>query len=384
MPGKIETLVVHGGQRPDPATGAITTPIHLATVGAYGDLDEQILLGYGRDENPTRESLEKLCAELEDGGFGFAFSSGMAAISSFFATLSKGSHVVLGNQLYGGTIRLAGFFLSKYLKVSYADPNDIGSLEAAVKPNTAYIFVETITNPLLDVIDLEALQKFSEAKGIPFVLDNTFATPYLLQGFNFGAKAIIYSTSKYLAGHNDVLGGIVVTKDPTLAKELAFYQKTLGAVPGPYDVYNTIRGMQTLVLRMERQCENAQKIAEFLEGRVQRVYYPGLLSHSGHETATRQMPLGYGGVVSFEIAGDYKRFAQFLASQEPPIIYLAKSLGGVQSLLSHPATMSHANLTPEERASIGIKDNLFRLSVGIEHVDDLIGSLDTALLEIGK
>ena len=377
---KIETIAVHGGQKPDPFTGAITTPIISAKNGAFRGLEDPIKLEYSRTQNPTRETLEKLVAELEGGGEAIAFSSGMAAIHCFFAALDKEDHTILGNKIYGGTIRLSDLLLYKFLEIDFANPNNTESLKAALKPNTKYIFVETPTNPLLDIINLEALHEFSLSTGIPYILDNTFATPYFLQGFDYGAEAIIHSASKYLGGHNDLLGGIIVTKNKEIAEKLRLYSKTIGSTPSAYDCSNTIRGIKTLALRMNRHCENAQKIAEFLNelDNVAEVYYPGLPSHPGHEIAKRQMK-GFGGVVSFEVDGDYRQFAKAIASQDPPIIYLAESLGGVESLLSHPATMSHAYLGPENRAAIGIKDNLFRLSVGIEHVDDLIYSLKTAL-----
>jgi len=377
---RLETIAVHGGQRPDPVTGAIATTIVTSKNGAFGALEEPIKLEYGRTQNPTREVLERLVAELEGGGEAVAFSSGVAAINCLFQTLDKGSHVIFGDRLYGGTTRLANLVLSNFLDIDFIDPRDVGRLKSSIKPNTKYVFIETPTNPLLEIIDLETLRDFSASTGIPYCLDNTFATPYLLPGFSYGAETVVHSTSKYLGGHNDLIGGVVVTKNKGLVDKLRLYAKTLGSVPGPYDIYNTIRGIKTLALRMERHCENAQKIAEFLENndRVSRVYYPGLKSNYGHETAKRQMR-GFGGVVSFEVKGDYRQFADSIASQNPPIIYLAESLGGVDSLLSHPPTMSHAYLSPGDRLAVGIKDNLFRLSAGIEHYEDIIKSLKTAL-----
>lgn len=377
---KIETTAVHGGQKPDPVTGAIATPITLAKNGAFTALEDPIGIEYGRTQNPTRETLENLVAELEGGGEGIAFATGMAAINCLFETLDKDDHIILGDKLYGGTVRLVDLVLSKFLEIDFVNPNDIGRLEATVKPNTRYILVETPTNPLLDVVDLEALQEFSTSTGIPYILDNTFATPYLLPSFDYGAETAIHSTSKYLGGHNDLLGGVIVTRNSKLAEKLRLYAKTIGSTPSPYDAYNTIRGIKTLALRMDRHCENAQKVAEFLEehDNVLHVYYPGLPSHPGHEIAKRQMK-GFGGVVSFEVEGDYRQFANAVASQDAPTIYLAESLGGVESLIAHPATMSHQYVGPEVRAAVGIKDNLFRLSVGIEHVDDIIYSLKTAL-----
>ena len=349
---RIETAAVHGGQKPDPVTGAIAPPITLAKNGAFRALENPIGIEYARTQNPTREILEKQSAELEGGGEAVAFSSGIAAINCLFATLNKGDHVILGNKLYGGTIRLADLVLSKFLEIDFADLNDIKELMSKVKPNTRYILAETPTNPLLDVIDLESLNNFSSSTGIPYALDNTFATPCLLQGFDYGAEAIIHSTSKYLGGHDDLLGGVIITRNSKLAEKLRLYSKTLGATPSPFDVYNTIRGIKTLAVRMRKHCENARKVAEFLNSheRISRVYYPGLPRHPGHEAAKRQMK-DFGGVISFEVNGDYKQFASVIASQKPPIIYLAESLGGVESLLTHPATMSHAYLTPGGKSS---------------------------------
>ncbi len=374
---RIETITVHGGQRPDLVTGAIVTPITTALNGSFRSLREPIQIEYARTQNPTRGTLEDLIAELEGGGKAFAFSSGIAVINCLFATLDKGDHVVFGSKLYGGSVRLADLVLSKFLEIDFVDPNDTEDLKAAIKPNTKYIFVETPTNPLLSVVDLEGLADLSSSTGIPYILDNSVLTPYLLRGFDYGAEAVVHSASKYLGGHNDMLGGVITTKNEELAQKLHLYSRTLGAIPSPYDVYNTIRGIKTLALRMDRHCENAEKVAEFLSGEVTRVYYPGLTSHPRHSVASRQMK-GYGGVVSFEI-DNYREFANAIASQDPQVIYLAESFGGVESLLSHPASMSHAYLGPQGRQAAGIKDNLFRLSVGIEHIDDIISSLRSAL-----
>ncbi len=375
----IETIAVHGGHSPDPITGEIVPAIVTSKNGAFRRIGEPIGIEYGRVQNPTRESLERLVAELEDGGEAVAFSSGIAAIHCLFQTLQKGDHAIFGNKLYGGSMRLAEEVLKKYTDVDYADVNDMDGLRNTVKSNTKYVLVETPTNPLLDVIDMEALQGFSASTGIPYVLDNTFATPVLLSGFDYGAEIVIYSTSKYLGGHSNLIGGVIVTRNHKLAEKMRFLRKTLGSIPGPHDVYSTIIGIKTLPLRMKRHCKNGQKVAEFLSShpQIERVYYPGLPSHPGHKTARRQMK-GYGGVVSFEVAGDYKKFAEAIASQG--VIYLAESLGSVESILSHPATMSHAYLTEEGRKAAGIKDNLFRLSVGIEHPEDITSSLEDALV----
>jgi cystathionine beta-lyase/cystathionine gamma-synthase len=377
----IETIAVHGAGGYDRTTGAIATPIVTAKNGAFRGIEEPILIEYCRTQNPTREGLEKLVARLEGGEQGTAFSSGIAAIDCFFHLLNKGDHVIFGKKLYGGSIRLADLILSRFLEIDFVDGTDYESLKRAIKPNTKYIFIETPTNPLLDIIDLEKINDISKSAGVPYVIDNTFATPCLLKPFDYGAETIIHSTSKYLGGHNDLLGGVIVTKNNELHEKLKLYAKTLGSTPSPYDVYNTIRGIKTLALRMNKHCDNARKIAQFLSchDKISHVYYPGLSFHKGHEIAKKQMK-DFGGVVSFEIDGDYKRFAKAIANNSPPI-YLAESLGGVESLLTHPATMSHAYLGPEKRKEVGIKDNLFRLSAGIENIDDIIYSLEKSLGE---
>lgn len=375
----IDTVAVHGIGGPDPSTGAIATPIITAKNGAFRGIGDPIKIEYCRTQNPTRETLERLVAELEGGGDAFAFSSGIAAINCIFQTLNKGDHVVFSKKLYAGSIRLCDLILSKFLEIDFVDPLNTKALKKSIKQNTKYIFIETPTNPLLEIVDLEAIRKISASAGVPFIVDNTFATPCLLQPFDYGAETIIHSSSKYLGGHNDLVGGVVVTRNKSFAETLKLYAKTLGATPSPYDVYNTIRGIKTLALRIRKHCENAQIIAEFLaaDQNVSKVYYPGLTSHPGHETAKKQMK-GFGGVVSFEVKGDYKKFAKNIADNAPPI-YLAESLGGVESLLTHPATMSHAYLTPEQRKDVGIKDNLFRLSPGIEDSGDIIAKLKAAL-----
>ncbi len=376
---KIETITVHGGQRPDPVSGAIATPITTAKNGAFRALGEPIKITSGRTHNPVREVLEKLFAELEGGEEAVAFSSGVAAINCLFHTLEPGDHVIMGNKLYGGTVRLADMVLGKFLKIDFADPNDTEKLKGLIKRNTKYIFVETPTNPLLDIVNLEAVRDVAQAAGVQVIVDNTFATPCLLRPFDYGAETIIHSTSKYLGDHNDLIGGAIVTRNKELAERLRLYARTLGSIPGPHDAYNAVRGAKTLALRMERHCENAQRVADFLVEHkgVGRVYYPGLPDHPGHAVARRQMK-GFGGVVSFEMEGDYRKFANTIASKAPPV-YLAESLGGTETLLTHPPTMCHSYLTPEQRAEVGIRENLFRLSVGIEHADDIIERLKTAL-----
>ena len=379
----LDTLAIHGGQKPDPVTGAIAPPIVTSQNGAFRHLEDPIQIEYARTGNPIRETLEDLVAELEGGGEGFAFASGIAAINCLFFTLNKGDHAIFGNNLYSGIVRSAHLLFSKFLEVDFVDLNDTATLEKTIQPTTKYIFAETPSNPLLRLVDLEKLQEISLKYKVPYIIDSTFATPYLLKPFDYGAETVIHSTSKYLSGHHDLLGGVLVTKNKELAEKLKLYSKTLGAIPSPYDIYNTIRGIKTLALRVEKQCKSAEKIARFLEEKVDKVYYPGLPSHPDHDIAKKQMK-GYGGVIAFEVGGDYRAFAKNIANQDPPIITLAESFGSVNSFLSHPPTMSHAYLGPEGREKAGIKDNLFRLSAGIENVDDIIESLDNALRYIGR
>jgi cystathionine beta-lyase/cystathionine gamma-synthase len=375
----LDSILAHGAG-PDSETGALARPVEASVVGAFRGLKpgDEAPLQYSRGGTPSRSQLESLLAALEGGGEAFTFASGMAAINCFFQTVPKGSHVILGSQLYGRTRVLADEHLSKFLEISYADPNDTEGLKALVKDNTKYVFLETMTNPLLRVADLTALQEFSFETGIPYVIDNTFA-PYLVRGFDYGAEAVIYSLTKYIGGHNDVLGGAVVTQNVELADKLRRTSETLGAVLGSGETTLTIRSLQTLPVRMERHCSNALKVARFLKNRVSRVYYPGLPGEDTYQVARKQFRHGFGGVVSFEIEGDYQKFAEAIAWQEPAIIHITKSLGGTASMLSYPATMSHANLSLQERNDLGIPDNLFRLSVGLEDYKDIIRGLKTGL-----
>ncbi|MBI5148936.1 aminotransferase class I/II-fold pyridoxal phosphate-dependent enzyme [Candidatus Pacearchaeota archaeon] len=380
----IETIAVHGGQHPD-EKGAIAPPIYASKNYSFLELEKSTGYEYSRSGNPTRTVLENLINELEDGFGCLTFSSGLAAIECLFQTLDKGSHVILSDKLYGGTFRLANKVLSKYLEIETANFNNIKEIKSKIKSNTKYLFLETPTNPLLEIIDLNEIKKISEESGVPFIVDNTFATPYLLKPFEYSAETIVHSISKFLSGHDDVLAGAIVTKNIKLLEDLKLYSKTIGSVLSPFDAYLAIRGIKTLTLRMEKHCENAGKIAEFLSGneKVKKVFYPGLKSHAGYEVARQQMK-GFGGVVCFEIDSDregVKRFADYFASN-PDVIYLAESLGGVESLIAHPATMSHSSLTEEQREKAGISYNLFRLSCGIENSSDIVECLENALRKI--
>ena len=382
----IDSLCVHAGwwARTDQP---IVPPVSISKIPEWGSLDDaaSIHFAYARSGNPTTAILEERMAELEGSGQALAFPSGSSAIATFFLTMEPGGHIILGDNLYGGTEWLAKNLLTKFLKVSFVDTTDIASIRAAINKDTKWIFVETPTNPLLKVVDLKALEALSNEKGVPYALDSTFATPVLLQGFDYGAKVIIHASSKYLNGHNDLLGGVLITTDQAVAESCALYRRRTGAVTDPRNSSEVLRGLETLAIRMEKHCDNAVKVAQYLEGaasdgRIGTIYYPGLVSHPQHGIAQQQMK-GYGGVISFEVVGDYQGFAREVnrTNNSGSVIYLSESLGGVQSLLAHPATMSHRHMTTEEREAAGIKDNLFRLSVGIENPDDIIASLQYGL-----
>lgn len=370
---KFETKAVHAGQSPDPQTGAVIPPIHLSATFAQPEPGVHKGFPYGRTANPTRSLLEKATAELEGGKFGLAFSSGLAAEDAILHLLKPGDHVLCCDDVYGGTYRLFEQVRRHYgLEFSYFDTSDIKTIKG--QKNTRLIWLESPTNPLLKVADIEAIARL---KGDALlVVDNTFATPCLQRPLELGADIIVHSTTKYLSGHGDVVGGVIVTSNAEVYERLKFLQNAIGAVPSPFDCWLVLRGLKTLALRMRTHSDNAQRVAEFLSRhpKVERVYYPGLISHPGHEIAKRQMRGGFSGMLSFELKGDVKRFAQ-----ETKIFTLAENLGTLLSLITHPATMTHTAIPHEERVRRGIKDNLIRLSLGIEHVDDLIEDLSSAL-----
>ncbi len=374
------TRAVHGGQEPDPSTGAIMTPVYLTStfvqpqparpIGGYD---------YSRTKNPTRGALEANLASLEGGTWGLAFGSGMAAIHAALGLLSAGDHVVAGDDLYGGTFRLFRTVLARQgLRFTFVDPSDPSALEGALSSDTKMLFVETPTNPLLRLVDLRACAAAAKARGLLSVCDNTFATPALQTPLSLGFDLVVHSTTKYLGGHSDVVGGAVVGRDEGLRARLAHLQNAIGAVPGPLDCFLVLRGTKTLHLRMERHCRNAGRVAEFLAGhpKVARVLYPGLPSHPQHALARSQMS-GSGGIVSLELKGGGPAAIAFASSTR--WFALAESLGGVESLVDHPASMTHASVPEEKRRAAGLSDSLVRLSVGVEDAEDLLEDLDRAL-----
>ncbi|MCZ7569030.1 MAG: cystathionine gamma-synthase [Ardenticatenaceae bacterium] len=375
----IETLAVHAGQEPDPTTGAVMTPIYETSTYAQTAPGEHKGYEYSRTGNPTRTALEANLAALEGGRHGVAFASGMAAITTFAALFQAGDHVVAFDDLYGGTVRLFDRVLAKFgLEFTYVDLSDASRLRPALRPNTRLVWVETPTNPLLKLVDLQAVVTIAREAGVLTVCDNTFLSPIFQRPLEFGIDVVMHSTTKYLNGHSDVIGGVLVLNDPALYERLTFLQNAIGAVPGPLDAWLTLRGTKTLAVRMERHEANALRIARWLEAHpaVERVLYPGLESHPQHALARRQQR-GYGGMITFLLRGDLDAARRFLSSVR--LFTLAESLGGVESLIEHPAIMTHSSLPPERRAALGISDTLIRLSVGIEHVDDLIEDLAQAL-----
>jgi cystathionine gamma-lyase len=377
------TRAIHAGQVPDPTTGAVMTPIYATSTYVQQSPGVHKGLDYGRSHNPTRFAFERCVADLEDGTAGFAFASGLAAISTVLELLDHGAHVVVCNDLYGGTYRLFERVRrrSAGLDFTYVDPTDPAAFEAAVTSQTRMIWIETPSNPLLRLADLEVVAKIAKRCGLISVADNTFATPYVQRPLALGADIVVHSVTKYINGHSDMIGGMAVVGDnPELAQRLAFLQNAVGGISGPFDSFLALRGMKTLALRMQRHCENALRIAEWLQTRhdVARVHYPGLATHPQHELARRQMQ-AFGGMVSVVLHGGLDRARQFL--ERCRLFTLAESLGCVESLIEHPGLMTHASIPAETRAEIGIDDGLVRLSVGIEDVNDLIADLEWALCE---
>ncbi|GAP64634.1 cystathionine gamma-lyase [Ardenticatena maritima] len=378
----IETLTIHGGQSPEPTTGAVMPPIFQTSTYAQRAPGEHKGYEYSRTDNPTRHKLEANLASLDGARYGLAFASGMAAITTIMMLLREGDHVVAMDDLYGGTVRLFEQVLRQFgLDFTYVDMTNPDNLDAALQPNTRIVWVETPTNPLLKIVDLAAVTAKAHAAGALVVCDNTFLSPYFQRPLEFGVDMVLYSTTKYLNGHSDVVGGAIVTNHEDLFQRLKFLQNAVGAVPGPMDCWLTLRGIKTLHVRMDRHQANAMRIAEWLEAhpKVRRVYYPGLPSHPQHELAVRQQR-GFGGMVTALLDTDLEGTRRFLSAVR--LFTLAESLGGVESLIEHPAIMTHASLPPERRAALGIGDSLVRLSIGIEHVDDLIADLEQALATI--
>ncbi len=378
---KFETKVVHAGQEPDPRTGAVMTPIYATSTYAQSSPGEHKGYDYARTRNPTRDALEACLAELEGGKAGFAFASGMAAIGTVLELLDSGSHVVAMDDLYGGSYRILERVRkrSANISASFIDLTSLEAFERAITSDTRMVWVESPTNPLLKIVDLEAVAAIARRHKLISVCDNTFASPWIQRPLELGFDIVVHSTTKYLNGHSDVIGGVAVLKDETWKEKLAFLQNAVGGVPSPFDAFLTLRGVKTLALRMERHCANASSIASFLERhpKVARVIYPGLASHPQHALAARQMNARYGGMVTAVLKGGLAASRRFL--ERCRLFTLAESLGGVESLIEHPAIMTHASLPEDVRAGLGIDDGLVRLSVGIEAVDDLIAELKYAL-----
>ena len=378
---KFETKVIHAGQEPDPRTGAVMTPIYATSTYAQSSPGEHKGYDYGRTRNPTRDALEACLAELEGGRAGFAFASGMAAIGTVLELLDSGAHVVAMDDLYGGSYRILEKVRKRSagLRATFTDLSVAENLEKAIKPETRMVWVETPTNPLLKIVDLEAIAAIARKRKLISVCDNTFASPWIQRPLELGFDIVVHSTTKYLNGHSDVIGGAAILREDTWKEKLAFLQNAVGGVPSPFDAFLTLRGIKTLALRMERHCTNASLVASFLEKhpKVARVIYPGLASHPQHKLAARQMNARYGGMVTAVIKGELAASRRFL--ERCKLFTLAESLGGVESLIEHPAIMTHASLPEDVRAGLGIDDGLVRLSVGIESVDDLIAELKYAL-----
>ncbi|HEX4053163.1 MAG TPA: PLP-dependent aspartate aminotransferase family protein [Tepidisphaeraceae bacterium] len=375
------TRVIHAGQVPDPATGAVMPPIYTTSTFKQQSPGVHKGLDYGRSHNPTRWAFERCVADLEDGKIGFAFASGLAAIATVLELIEAGSHIIAGEDLYGGTFRLFERVRrqSAGLEFSYVDPADLAAVERAIRPTTRMIWVETPSNPLLKLADLTALAKIARKHNLLSVTDNTFATPYIQRPLTLGFDVVVHSVTKYINGHSDMIGGIaVVGENAAVAERLGFLQNSVGGISGPFDSFLALRGVKTLAIRMERACANAGQIARFLESRkdVRRVLYPGLPSHPQHELANRQMFSG-GAMVSAILDGGISRTRRFL--ERCRLFTLAESLGGVESLIEHPGLMTHASIPAQRRAEIGIDDGLVRLSVGIEDSRDLIEDLRQAL-----
>jgi cystathionine gamma-lyase len=375
----LATRALHVGQGPDPATGAVVVPIHLATTFAQESPGRHKGFEYSRSGNPTRSNLEECLASLEGARHGLAFASGLAATATIMLLFDPGDHVVFTEDVYGGTFRLFDKVFQRYgLSFTAVDPTDPDAIAAAMTDRTRLVWLESPTNPLLHVVDLDAVSELVHGAGALVAVDSTFASPVLQRPLELGADLVIHSSTKFLGGHSDVLGGVVLTSDDSLAERLRFHQNAVGAVPSPFDCWLLLRGLKTLQLRVIRQSENALAIARWLEGQdaVTHVYYPGLESHPGHALARRQMGGYYGGVVSFEVSSGpaARSFLERLR-----VFTLAESLGAVESLAESPAIMTHASVPEETRTRIGISDGLLRLSVGIEDVDDLTADLEQAL-----
>lgn len=380
---KFGTKVIHAGIEPDPTTGAVMTPIYQTSTYAQEAPGKHKGYEYARTQNPTRDALQKNLAALENGSFGICFSSGLSAMDAIIRLLNPGDEVVSTNDLYGGTYRQLVRVHERYgVKSHFVDMTKIEAIEQAINANTKLIWIETPTNPMLNIVDIRAVCDLAKAKGVMTCVDNTFASPYLQNPLDMGADIVMHSATKYIGGHSDVVHGAVIVRDEKLAEHFYFIQNAVGAVPGPQDCFLILRGIKTLHLRVERACENAAKIAEFLtkQPKIKKVYYPGLPDNPFHELAKRQMR-HFGAMVSFNLQEDTLENATKVLSNTH-YFTLAESLGGVESLIGHPATMTHASIPREKRIAVGLTDSLVRLSVGIEDVDDLIADLEQAVAKL--
>ncbi|YAF94618.1 MAG: cystathionine gamma-synthase [Nodularia sp. CChRGM 3473] len=376
---KFETKAIHEGQQSDPQTGAVIVPIYLTSTYEQEAIGQHKGYEYSRTGNPTRTALEASLASIENGKYGLAFASGLAATTTVLSLLKNGAHIVAGDDLYGGTYRLLEQVVKNWgVTTTYVDIDHIDDWENAIQPNTKLIWIETPTNPLLKIIDIAALANIARKHNILLVVDNTFASSYFQRPLDLGADIVVHSTTKYLGGHSDIIGGAVVTSNEKLYNELKFYQNAIGAIPSPFDSWLVLRGIKTLAVRMREHEKNAFFLAKFLaqHPKVERIYYPGLPSHEQHQLAKLQMS-GFGGMISLELKGDFTDVERVVSRLK--LFLLAESLGGVESLLSYPAKMTHGSLPAAERMQRGIKDNLVRLSVGIEHQIDLQKDLENAL-----
>ena len=380
---RFETRAIHDGQQPDPLTGAVIVPVYQTSTYQQDGLGVHKGYEYSRTGNPTRTALETAVASLEEGRFGLAYASGVAASAAVLTLFQSGDHVVVGDDLYGGSYRLFEKVFRKFgIEATYADIDDPESFRKQIRKNTKLVWVETPTNPLLKLIDLRELSAITKEAGVLLAVDNTFASPYLQKPLLLGADIVVHSTTKYIAGHSDIIGGAVVVNNEELYQQLKYYQNATGATPGPWDCWLTIRGLRTLSLRMREHSENALYLAKFLEGhpRVKKVIYPGLSSHPQHELAKRQMS-GFGGMISIELHGGVTAVESFAKALK--LFFLGESLGGVESLVTYPAKMSHGSVAREERYRRGITDEFLRISFGIEHKEDLKEDLKNALAAIG-
>lgn len=378
---KFATKAIHAGQPPCPVTGAVMTPVYFTSTYLQEAPGKPIKYEYSRTQNPTRHALEENLAALEGAKYGLAFSSGLAALTTYLLTLRAGDHIISCDDVYGGTYRLLTKVFNQFnLDVTYFDASQPALLEKLIKPNTRALILETPTNPALTVYDLEALIKIGHAHKLTVLVDNTFASPYLQQPLKFGADLVLHSTTKYLGGHSDLVGGAIMTSNQELYEAIKFRQNAAGAVPGPMDCFLVLRGVKTLEVRMEKHCENAGKIAAFLSENpeTESVRYPGLRSHPQYEIAKKQMRKA-GGMVTFSLKGGYERNLRFVKCLK--LVYLAESLGGVESLISHPFTMSHVAVPKDELRKRGITESILRLSVGIEDADDLIEDIKQAIID---